>query len=102
MNKGLEYIGDYVRHLEEQNAELQQEIKRQSKAQCILDNEIYELQTKIDKAIEYIKENTDNTNFIEVPSIELLEILEDKETEEIPRTLEQLNNLSIIGDKESE
>lgn len=33
----------------------------------------------IDKAIEYIKENTDNTNFIEVPSKELLEILGDKE-----------------------
>ena len=39
------------------------------------------LQTKINKAIEYIKVNTDNTNFIEVPSIELLEILGDKENE---------------------
>ena len=34
---------------------------------------------KINKAIEYIKEHTDNTNFIEVLSNELLEILGDKD-----------------------
>lgn len=41
--------------------------------------EYEELESRINKAIEYIKEYTDNTNFIEVPSIELLEILGAKE-----------------------
>ena len=72
---------------------------------------IKELQQRIDKAIEYIKNNwySKNTrNIDELHSLgdwrlDLLEILGDKEMEEIPLfegTLEQLNNLSILGDKE--
>lgn len=63
MNKGLEYIGDYVRHLEEANIELQQ---------------------RIDKAIEYIKKNTDENNYVCLLPSELqvlLKILGDKENE---------------------
>ncbi|MBR4672064.1 MAG: hypothetical protein IKO78_02540 [Bacilli bacterium] len=56
-------------------AELKEEIERQSKAQCILDDEITELQIKIDKAIEYCKNNLEFTPRLE----DILEILGDKE-----------------------
>ena len=65
-----------------------------------------ELQQKIDKAIEYLKtfHFIDNIRVLDIKEYEkLLEILGDKEIEEIPLfegTLEQLNNLSILGDKE--
>ena len=42
------------------------------------DKEIERLHTIIKEVREYIENNTDNTNFLEVPSKELLEIL-DKE-----------------------
>lgn len=62
MNKSLEMIGDYVRHLEEENLELQQ---------------------KIDKAIEYLEKfiPIDNDTIIlrERQRDYLLEILGDKE-----------------------
>ena len=72
------------------------------------DIQIKELQTKIDKAIDWCDEII--RTFCEddkqvVVAYEIKEILGDKEIEEIPLfegTLEQLNNLSIIGDKENE
>lgn len=66
MNKSLEMIGDYVRHLEEENSELQQ---------------------KIDKAIEYLKQNEVRVIYQELglqpmkDNDTLLEILGDKENE---------------------
>lgn len=70
------------------------------------------LQERIDKAIDYINkhmriddEYPDYMEMLIEERNELLEILRDKGIEEIPLfdgTLEQLNNLSIIGDKENE
>lgn len=40
-----------------------------------LNNKINKLKEDKSKIIEYIKENTDNTNFIEVPSNELLDLI---------------------------
>ena len=75
------------------------------------------LHLKIEKAIEYIKQRKLEVDEEELQWVEmkveeynteynkLLEILGDKEIEEIPLfdgTLEQLNNLSIIGDKDNE
>lgn len=70
---------------------------------------LFNLEERIDKAIEYIKEHTNNGMF-ELRSDTgelnyLLRILEDKEIEEIPQfegTLKELDNLSIIGDKQDE
>ena len=45
--------------------------------------QIQELIAREDKAIEYIEKNTDNTNFLEVPSKELLEILDKVDKENI-------------------
>lgn len=65
--------------------------------------------TKNDKAIKYIKEKQKLNYMFGTITLskdsqnELLEILGDKEIEEIPLfegTLGQLNNLSILGDKE--
>lgn len=60
------------------------------------------LQTKINKAIEILHDD----NYCHIEKLQKInEILGDKEIEEIPLfdgTLEQLNNLSIIGDKDNE
>ena len=113
MKKITAIYGSTYKDLERENKKLKQMIQKDrievlqemEKINNQYLTELFIRQNKINKAIKYIKENTDNTNFIEVPSIELLEILEDKETEEIPLfegTLEQLNNLSILGDKQDE
>lgn len=67
----LEMIGDYVRHLEEENSELQQ---------------------KIDKAIEYIKSEE-----IDIIPSELLEILRDKQYEEYTLTKDEENGTKLIN-----
>ena len=73
-----------------------------------LERNYEQLQKRINKAIEYIKNNTyfkDNvvkTMIFKDFLNELLEILGDKEIEEIPQfkgTLEELDNLTL-GDKE--
>jgi hypothetical protein len=77
-------------------------------------NYITNLQQRIGKAIEFIKSYNSTiksrnelgiyVDFMSIPK-ELLEILGEKEIEEIPQfkgTLEQLDNLTILGDKENE
>lgn len=80
----IEKILDYIKSLQQENKELKEEIERQSKAQCILDDEIIELQNKIYEAVEYIKPYRviDKKYWIEftiVNKMELLEILRGKE-----------------------
>lgn len=69
--------------------------------------EIARLKKEKQQAIKWIKEDYDGGYFEcgENDIKELLELLGDKEIEEIPLfdgTLEQLNNLSILGEKENE
>ena len=54
MNKGLEYIGDYVRHLEEKNMELKENIKTFKFTIKTQQEQIDELIMKLDKVREYI------------------------------------------------
>lgn len=51
--------------------ELEEEIERQSKAQCILDDEITEANSKIDKAIEILKDTS-----VDMPSTLLMETID--------------------------
>jgi len=76
-------IEEYQKALDETMSEkidLQEEIERQSKAQVILDDMLADYKSRIDKAVEYIKEHTDKLKTIRVPKIdfdynEVLEIL---------------------------
>lgn len=69
-------------------------------------DKIEELQERIDKAIEYIGLNEEDLklyDIYDVNGIELLNILRGEDIKEIPQfegTLEQLDKLSIRGDKE--
>lgn len=67
----------YSKHLESENERLNAIIDELEDLNEDYLTENFLLNVKINKAIEYIKKYTDNTNFIEVPSKELLEILGD-------------------------
>lgn len=84
--KQNELLLKYITNLQQENKQLKQRNKEiydgfmvAIDEVCETDREKRKYKERIDKVIEYIKENTDNTNFIEVPSKELLEILGGKE-----------------------
>ena len=112
-----DYYCKCMRDLQQENKQLKEQLEylrsneylNQVKWERTFNEELVkDLQQKIDKAIEYIKlgKTFDNEVIRKVVNKiqnDLLNILEDKEIEEIPLfegTLEQLNNLSILGDKE--
>ena len=91
INEIIEDLKWHIQECRRTNEDLQQEIKRQEKAQVILDNQNAELQQRINKAIEYIKENEQyfdkelglvemmdigNTRLPVVETYELLQILQ--------------------------
>lgn len=84
-------VRDYITNLQQENKQLKQrnkEIYDGFKAAidevCETDREKRKYKTKINKAIEYIKNNIDNTGWLEIGTNdvnELLEILGDKEND---------------------
>ena len=65
-----------IDRLTENNLSMQGEMARTWKKAEEKDKEIERLNSIIKEVREYIEKNTDNTNFLEVPSKELLEILD--------------------------
>ena len=109
----LQKMKDNIHELYEENKQLKEELENDIDRyedtisyQLGFDKGKEYLQQRIDKAIKYIKElqNSDLV-FSNIAYKELLEILGKKEIKEIPQfkgTLEQLDNLTILGDKENE
>lgn len=76
-------VVELLKKLEQENKQLKEEIEELKKANLIT-IDYQDLEQRINEAIEYIKNNIDNTGWLEIGSEnvkELLEILGDKENE---------------------